>query len=242
MRKPEKSIVSKLYKQGILQDTSILCVCAGDAEQRLFGELGIKNVTLSNISELSITNPTYKFSKQNAMNLTFENESFDYVFVSNGLHHCSSPHRALLEMYRVAKKGIVVIENKDSLLMRIAIKLNLTVNYEGIEEITKQGWGGYNNSCIPNYIYRWTEREFKKTICSYYPIGHHDFRFFYGLDIPERTNGLIATIIKVAMFIFPKSKNVFCATITKPEVSGSIFPWIKNIPNYKDIINDFHTQ
>ena len=35
----------------------------------------------------------------------FEDGAFDFVVVHQGLHHCHSPHRGLLEMYRVARRG-----------------------------------------------------------------------------------------------------------------------------------------
>jgi len=235
MRKPEKQIIKKLINQGILQDTSILCVCAGEAEKNLFKELNIKNVTLTNISEDD------GYERQDAMNLTYKNDSFDYVFVSNGLHHCSSPHRALLEMYRVAKKTIIVFESKDSFLMRLAVRLNLTAEYEGVNEITNSGSGGRNNSCIPNYIYRWTKREFEKTICSYYPVGKNKFKYYHGLDIPHKIqkNKILTWIIKLMLVLLPGSKNVFCAIATKPEAEKDIFPWIRNNSiDYRTILSN----
>ena len=234
MRKPEKRIIKKLISQGVLQDTSILCVCAGEAEKKLFEELNIKNVTLTNINEDMESN------KQDAMNLTYKNDSFDYVFVSNGLHHCSSPHRALLEMYRVARKTIIVFESKDSFLMRLAVKLNLTVEYECVDEISKKGYGGRNNTCIPNYIYRWTKREFEKTIRSYYPIGKNKFKYYHELDIPEnlQKNKPLTWLIKLLLALLPGSKNVFCAIATKPNSQEDIFPWIRNnFINYQRILN-----
>jgi len=238
MRKPEKQIIQKLLNQGILQDTSILCVCAGKSEKMLFEELNIKNVTLTNINEDVVEG--YKYEKQDAMNLTYKNDSFDYVFVSNGLHHCSSPHRALLEMYRVARKTIIFFESKDSFLMRLAVKFNLTVDYEYVNEIPSNGYGGRNNSRIPNYIYRWTKREFEKTICSYYPVGKNKFRYYHGLDIPTKIekNKLLTLLIKLVFILFPGNKNVFCAVATKPVLQEDIFPWIRdNAIDYKDILS-----
>jgi len=228
MRKPEMQMIENLIKQGELQDTSILCVCAGEAEAKLFDELGLKNITLTNIDE-NIVKSAYKYEKQDAMNLTYENESFDYVFVSNGLHHCSSPHAALLEMYRVTRRTIIIFEPKDSFLMRSAVRFGLTVEYEGVDEFPQRGWGGRDGSSVPNYIYRWTERELEKTICSYYPIGTHQFKYYYGLDVPKRINATLTLFIKMVLAIRPRSKNVFCATVTKPEVSGNVFPWIKEM-------------
>ena len=43
------------------------------------------------------------------------------------------------------------------------------------------------NGPTPNHIYRWTEREFKKTIRSCDPTGEHGFQFHYGLNMPYET-------------------------------------------------------
>lgn len=53
------------------------------------------------------------YSQQNIYNLTFEDSSFDYVVVKESLHHMSMPYKGLYEMFRVAKKGIILIEPSD---------------------------------------------------------------------------------------------------------------------------------
>ncbi len=45
-----------------------------------------------------------------ATNLPFPDNTFDVVSVHDGLHHLSEPWKAVREMVRVAKKGIVIIE------------------------------------------------------------------------------------------------------------------------------------
>jgi hypothetical protein len=37
---------------------------------------------------------------------------------------------------------------------------------------------GVNYTSVPNYVYRWTERDFQKTICCADPTGRPAFRFF----------------------------------------------------------------
>jgi ubiquinone/menaquinone biosynthesis C-methylase UbiE len=44
---------------------------------------------------------------QDAENLSYDDRAFDLVVVHAGLHPCYSPHRALLEMYRVARRCVV---------------------------------------------------------------------------------------------------------------------------------------
>lgn len=53
------------------------------------------------------------YSEQNAENLDFEDNSFDFIFCKEALHHCPRPYIALNEMFRVSKKGIIIIEPRD---------------------------------------------------------------------------------------------------------------------------------
>jgi SAM-dependent methyltransferase len=117
-------------------------------------------------------------------NLTYDDGSFDIVIVHAGLHHCQSPHRALLEMYRVARKCAVAFESRDSLLMRAAVSLGLTESYE-VSAISLDGKnGGVADTGTPNFIYRWTERDVRNTIASYDPARIPQIKFFYDLRIP----------------------------------------------------------
>ena len=76
-------------------------------------------------------------------------------------------------MYRVCINGVIAIEARDSLLMRVAVRFGFSSKYE-LEAVVAQGGrsGGLENGPIPNYIYRWTEREFKKTIRSCDPVSY----------------------------------------------------------------------
>lgn len=51
-----------------------------------------------------------EFSNQDMGNLTFGDETFDFVFIKESLHHMSMPYIGLYEMFRVAKRGIILIE------------------------------------------------------------------------------------------------------------------------------------
>jgi hypothetical protein len=102
--------------------------------------------------------------------------------VHAGLHHCASPNRALLEMYRAAKKAAIVFEARDSLLMRLATWLRFNNDFE-LQAVTRQGLesGGFRNGPIPNFVYRWTEREVTKVVRAADPAHVESIRFFYGL-------------------------------------------------------------
>jgi SAM-dependent methyltransferase len=172
-------------------------------------------------------------------NLSFDDEQFDYVFVSDGLHHCHSPHRALLEMYRVSKKGIIVFEARDSFMMRLANRLKLCPEYE-LEAVVDNGFsaGGVNNTHIPNFIYRWTEREFEKTIQTNNPTGLHKFFYYYSLNLPHdrvsmsksRFMRYAIAFAKPFVWIFTKcfknQCNSFAMVSLKPNGSSDLWPWL----------------
>jgi SAM-dependent methyltransferase len=54
-----------------------------------------------------------EFSRQNAENLTFDDASFDYVYCKESLHHFPRPFIALHEMFRVARKAVILQEPPD---------------------------------------------------------------------------------------------------------------------------------
>jgi len=210
-----------------------LAVCAGAEERDCFIRLGLGNVTISNLDERLIGDEfaPYSWSRQNAQSLSFADNAFDYAFVSDGLHHCSSPHAALLQMYRVAKKAIVVVESRDSAAVRLAERLGLAERYEVDAVIGNSfAFGGVNNTAVPNFVYRWTERELEKTILSFNPTGPHEFRFFYALNLPERGPRAARALLRAAKpvaalagRILRRQCNSFAMIAYKPD---GVWPWL----------------
>ena len=132
-----------------------------------------------------------------------------------GLHHCGSPHRGLLEMYRVAGRSVLVFENRDSLTMRLAVKLGLARDFE-FEAVIDHGYvhGGYRNTGVPNAVYRWTEREVRKTLASFDPAHALPLRFFYGLRPPRERidaigNPLARWLVKACLIPFSLFARLF---------------------------------
>jgi ubiquinone/menaquinone biosynthesis C-methylase UbiE len=238
-----QSVLSELLADGtISRSDTVLAVCAGEREHELFSNNRFEHVVLSNISEQQRTNssPSCSWSYQNAESLSYEDGSFDLTFVADGLHHCTSPHRAMLEMYRVARKGIIVIESRRSLLMQVANRLGLSPEYE-VEAVvgSELESGGVNNTAIPNHIYRWTEGELMRTIRSYDPIGRHHFRFFYELNLPYeladwkkskfRLNAvrIVDPFAQVLTRVFKKQCNTLAMVVLKPVIPRDLWPWLR---------------
>jgi SAM-dependent methyltransferase len=137
--------LAKLIRSGEISRTdNVLVVCGGQLDRNVMAHVGFPDFTITNLDG---DNP------QNAEKLTYDDGSFDVVVVHAGLHHCYSPHRALLEMYRVARKAVIAFESRDSFLMRTAIRFGLTLEYE-TDSILADGKGGVAGTGIPNFIYR----------------------------------------------------------------------------------------
>jgi len=124
----------------------------------------------------------YKFQAEfdtgDAQNLAFPDNSFDIVSVHDGLHHLKDTAKAVKEMARVSRQGIVIIEPAKCLLTEISILAGISLRYEG-----------------PDFVYRLEEKEtrqwleesgfkkvFVKRYIMYYP--HKPGIFFKILGLP----------------------------------------------------------
>ena len=229
-------VLRSLIEEELLHlDDSILTVCAAEGDRDVFLSFGFKDVTISNLDDGKQEHgyAPFKWSRQDAQALDFADRSFDFAFVSAGIHHCQAPHAAVVEMYRVSRKGIIVAESRDNLLMRLATRLHLTSQYEINLRLAKTfEHGGVNNSHIPNHMYRWTEREFIKTIRSYDPTGMQRFRFHYGLSLPTTSvpqmlvKKSIGPLLVVLGPLFKKQGNDFAMVVLRPKLPDDLWPWL----------------
>ena len=115
-------------------------------------------------------------------------------------------------------------------MLRLAERLGLAERYEVDAVIGNDFiYGGVNNGPVPNFVYRWTERELAKTLASFDPTGPQEVRFFYALNLPERDNlaGRLlrfgAPAIQAAARLFPRQCNSFAMIATKPK---HVWPWL----------------
>lgn len=222
------------------RSASVLVVAGGPGDHGVFRDLGFSDVTISNMDTRTPPEAFAPFAwrLEDAQHLALPDDSFDYVVEHNGLHHLYSPHLGLTEMYRVARKGVIFFESRDSLVMRIACALNLAFEHEHSAVFSQDGMhGGVNNTEIPNYIFRWTEREVVKTIASYNPTAKHVFRYRYGATMPfaltlekGRLRMLLAwcmqPFFKAITGMFRGQGNQFAVMIEKPNIPEALYPWL----------------
>jgi SAM-dependent methyltransferase len=233
------SVVSEMIEE----ETASILVCGGGIlDKTVFLSAGFTNVTISNLDDRINGDKylPYNYKYENAEHLSFENEAFDFVVTHAVIHHASSPHKVLTEMYRVAKKGVLAFEARDSFIIHILQKLNITPHYEHVAVYGNDcKYGGVNNTAIPNYIYRWTEREIEKTIKSFAPHVKHSFVFRYSTAFPccpalekkSKLKILFLNSMRPFFWIFtkcfPKQQNLFAFFIPKPLLPNMLHPWLK---------------
>jgi len=220
-------VLGSLLDRGLLtREARVLVVAGGEVDREAFAALGFSDVTVTNLSEAGD-------ERQDAEALTYPDDSLDVAVISAALHHCASPHRALLELYRVARRGLVAFEARDSALMRLALRLHVVDEYE-LTAVADNGFasGGVRNTAVPNYVYRWTEREVEKTIASAAPQRRHRFVWFRELELPVSVlelSGkarwrLAARPLKLVTKVFPKQANLFAFAVFREGLQ----PWMRD--------------
>ena len=140
--------------------------------------------------------------------IKLNDNSFDFCVAHACVHHSSQPHKAVLEMYRVCSRGSLIIEANDCLLTRLACKFGFAEEYEITAVIKNKEFGGVDNSNIPNYVFRWTEREVIKLLNSYNPAVKHEIIFDYSHDIKFTNNFFIKFLFKIFFLLFKKQQNL----------------------------------
>ena len=237
-----KEAIDRLVAQGVLaHQMRLLVVCGGETDRDVLCAAGFQNVVISNLDTRMVGDEfaPFDWSFQDAEQLAFKDDTFDFCIVHSGLHHCYSPHRALLEMYRVSRKGLLLFEPYDNLATRLGILLNIGQEYEHAAVFYNNClYGGVRNTSVPNYVYRWTRREIIKTIACAAPHAKHQFQFIHRLRIPwvplkGRKSKLPYFAVICAMpllwlleLVCPRQCNNFAAVILKPASSDALQPWL----------------
>jgi SAM-dependent methyltransferase len=149
---------------------SVFVQFGGRFDEQVCQSVGLTNFTIANITAEALSVGETAPAQMDAHRVPYPDASFDHVICHAGLHHCSRPHEALHEMYRMARKTVMFVENQDSLLMRLATRAGL-VSWHELRAVIGEGYltGGVDGTAVPNFIYRWTRRELRKTVATYDP-------------------------------------------------------------------------
>lgn len=234
-----RSTLQSLIDRGVFdRDASTLVLAAGATDVMALRAMGFSNVVCSNVDERAHADAflPFRFERLNAQDIGCEDNAFDQVIIANALHHCRSPHLALMEMHRVARRCVLAFENRDSLTMRIAKRLGMAQEYE-YESVyfSDMSYGGVDNTDVPNFIYRWKEDEVRKTVATFAPEVAPRVHFFYGLRSPDGRLSKMRSKVKLLVVksafagfrlftkLFPGQSNLFAFCVEK---GGEHWPWL----------------
>jgi SAM-dependent methyltransferase len=161
---------------------SDVLVVGGSAEDgRTLHRIGFTRIMLSNLldprpsEQADLDDAGMRTVRVDAEAMELADNSYDLVLAHEVLHHCRSPHKALLEMLRVSRRHVILLEPNNSLAMRLLLKLRFSFPYE-LPAVIASGFqtGGVRDCSIPNHIYRWNAVEVYQTAASYLAESEFD--------------------------------------------------------------------
>jgi hypothetical protein len=235
-------ILQRLLDEGWLRrDDDILVVAGGEADREVLLAAGVTSATITNLDDRMRGDEyaPFRWRFEDAEELSYPDGSFDVCVVHQGLHHCRSPHQALLEMYRVARRGVLLFEPQETALTRLGVRLGLGQQYECAAVADNElRWGGVQNTDVPNFVYRWTESEVRKTLASYDPTGDPRVRCFYDLRVPgagaaqlrsravRAMAGVAVPIARAVLRVVPSQANAIAVAADKLDPRTDHHPWL----------------
>ena len=163
----------KLLKPLINYDINLNWLTVGDGrygtDANALLSLGVKDVMCTDISDklLRIGNENgfiNQYSAENAENMSFENESFDFVLCKEAYHHFPRPHIALHEMFRVSKVGVILIEPCDAKISTPFFDILFPFIKKIRRKILNREYddSGHAFEPVGNYVFSVSERELEK--------------------------------------------------------------------------------
>ena len=117
-------------------DQRVLIVGGSAADEQLLRQVGFQDIINSTLPtdmdrmNGEEANPGTERIALDVEQMDLPSDSYDLVFASEVLHHCSSPHHALCEMLRVSRRYVIFMEPDDSVAMNALVKMNFSFPYE----------------------------------------------------------------------------------------------------------------
>jgi hypothetical protein len=171
-------------------------------------EKGLR-VTASDISDAYLSEAQKEgliddYSKQNVENLSYLNDSFDYVMCREAFHHFPRAYLGLYEMIRVSKMATIIVEPID-ILSKIPLLLFIKNIADRINPllINKIWKNRFSFEPVGNYVFKIGEREIEKMAM--------------GMGLPMiafKSMNIIATIKEYALDV-PMNKQLYHKLLRK---------------------------
>lgn len=246
LKKPNEFYLSVLRSEiacgGIQLTDRVLVACGGNLDRVTLLAAGLKNVVITNLAphDGHQDYSPYLWEHQDIEDLGFEDGSFDVAIVHSGLHHCYNPCRALGELCRVARRQVIGFEPYETWFTRLGARLGYGQSYEDSAVFLSGGSGGVANTEIPNFVYRFGERELRKFSRVFFPQGLAPLRFYRALRFnAERFEThrsrllrvsfrLASPLLKVLAGVLPAMNNNLAFVIVRPG-PGEFHPWIRAV-------------
>ncbi len=141
-----------------------------------------------------------------ALNMPFDNESFDFIISSNMIHHVPYPIKFLKEMHRILKPGglVLIQEINASFFMRFFLRLMRHEGYSFETDVFSERvictnlhdpWSA--NCAIPNLLFD-NENKFRQKAPYFEIIRNKYSEFFIFLN----SGGVIAKTFYIPMSLF----------------------------------------
>jgi len=208
--------------------------------------MGAENVHCSDISDTLLKIGHQKgfirnYSVENAESLSFPDSSFDFVYCKEAFHHFPRPYIALHEMFRVAKKAVILTEPRDSLVDSGIFQPIITI----IKRILGKSEQLHGFETIGNYVYSISKREMEKFLLGmhYNYIAYNSLNDVYesgvefiDMDSEDRTDKKVIQRVKFRIFLKDmldvigiRKKNLLSVILFKQEPSGDLREGLNSI-------------
>lgn len=99
---------------------------------------------------------------ENAESLSFQDQSFDFVFCKESYHHFPRPMCALYEMLRVARRAVLLIEPNDQTLPVSAVAKVSRLAKDLVKQVLRRPTDYHGFEEAGNYVYSISRREVEK--------------------------------------------------------------------------------
>lgn len=168
-----------------IKGLSVLDICCGSGMiSEYYAKEGVKvtgtDISPGCIKRAKIRSQRYGFSAKfqvaDGENLPSSDNSFDIISVHDGLHHLNNAKKAVKEMARLAKKGVIIIEPAKALITKLSILLGVSLKYEGADFVYR-----FKKDELTSWLKEFgIKKVLIKRYIMYYP--HQPGRFFRIFD------------------------------------------------------------
>jgi SAM-dependent methyltransferase len=249
-------ILKLLIKEHVLPtSTHILVVCGGLTDRDTLMRAGLTKCVISNFDSRQKANEflPLEWSYQDAEAMSYPDEAFDFCIVHEGLHHCRSPHTAMREMFRVAKLGLLIIEPAENIFTTVGVRIGMGQEYEQAAVYGNDcRFGGVRNTCIPNYVYRFSAREIRKTLLCLKPEVQLKFTFTFHFVPPWSALLLRKSVLRLTSVMMMRPllsslhkmlprifSNQIAALVVKPCAFEGLHPWLRREGDRIEVNSDW---